>query len=44
MALRRVKWAAEPLPQLLGLEKPWHVDRVELDVKQQRVDVFAKYD
>jgi transposase len=30
--------------QLLGLEKPWTVDRVELDVKQQRVDVFAKHD
>lgn len=30
--------------QLLGLEKPWTVDRVELDVKKQRVDVFAKHD
>lgn len=30
--------------QLLGLEKPWTVDRVELDVKQQRVDVFAKHE
>lgn len=30
--------------QLLGLERPWTVDRVELDVKQQRVDVFAKHD
>jgi transposase len=30
--------------QLLGLEKPWTVDRVELDVKNQRVDVFAKHD
>lgn len=30
--------------QLLGLEKPWTVDRVELDIKQQRVDVFAKHD
>lgn len=30
--------------QLLGLEKPWTVDRVELDVSQQRVDVFAKHD
>ncbi|MEJ7602555.1 MAG: transposase family protein [Kofleriaceae bacterium] len=30
--------------QLLGLEKPWTVDRVELDVKQQRVDVWAKHD
>ena len=30
--------------QLLGLEKPWTVDRVELDMKQQRVDVFAKHE
>jgi transposase len=30
--------------QLLGLEKPWTVDRVELNVKQQRVDVWAKHD
>ena len=30
--------------QLLGLEKPWTVDRVELDVAKQRVDVFAKHD
>lgn len=30
--------------QLLGLEKPWTVDRVELDVKQQRVDVWAAHD
>jgi transposase len=29
--------------QLLGLEKPWTVDRVELNVKQQRVDVWAKH-
>lgn len=29
---------------LLGLEKPWTVDRVELDVKKQRVDVWAKHD
>ncbi len=28
--------------QLLGLETPWTVDRVELDVQQQRV--FAKHD
>lgn len=30
--------------QLLGLEKPWSVDRVELDVKKQRVDVWTKHD
>jgi transposase len=30
--------------QLLGLEKPWVVDRVELDMKQQRVDVFTKHE
>jgi len=30
--------------QLLGLEKPWTVGRVELDVKQQRVDVWATHD
>lgn len=30
--------------QLLGLEMPWTVDRVELDLTQQRVDVWAKHD
>lgn len=30
--------------QLLGLQAPWSVERVELDVKQQRVDVWAKHD
>jgi transposase len=30
--------------QLLGLERPWTVDRVELDMKQQRVDVFATHE
>jgi transposase len=30
--------------QLLGLEKPWTVDRVELAVDKQRVDVWAKHD
>lgn len=30
--------------QLLGLEKPWSVERVELDVKTKRVDVWAKHD
>lgn len=29
--------------QLLGIEKPWTVDRVELDVKGQRVEVWAKH-
>jgi transposase len=28
---------------ILGLESPWTVARVELDVKQQRVDVFAEH-
>lgn len=30
--------------QLLGLESPWTVERVDLDVKGHRVDVFAKHD
>lgn len=30
--------------QLLGLEKPWTVNRVELDVNKQRVDVFSKHE
>jgi len=30
--------------QLLGLEKPWTVDRVELAVDKRRVDVWAKHD
>lgn len=30
--------------QLLGLQSPWTVERVELDMKQQRVDVWAKHD
>lgn len=30
--------------QLLGLEKPWTVARVELDVQRQRVDVWATHD
>jgi transposase len=29
--------------QLLGLEDPWTVSRVELDVKGQRVEVFAEH-
>ena len=29
--------------QLLGLESPWTVERVDLDVKGHRVDVFAKH-
>jgi transposase len=28
---------------LLGLEAPWRVARVDLDVKKQRVDVFAEH-
>ena len=28
---------------LLGLESPWKVARVDLDVKQQRVDVYAEH-
>ena len=30
--------------QLLGLQSPWTVDRVELDTKKHRVDVFAKHE
>ena len=29
---------------LLGLQSPWHVERVELDVKAQRVSVWAEHD
>ena len=29
--------------RLLGLESPWSVARVELDVKQRRVDVYAEH-
>src|SRR4051794_29317989 len=29
--------------QLLGLEAPWTVTRVELNAKDQRVDVFAEH-
>jgi transposase len=28
---------------LLGLQSPWHVERVELDVKAQRVSVWATH-
>lgn len=28
---------------LLGIEKPWTVDRVELNVKEQRVDVWVEH-
>lgn len=28
---------------LLGLQSPWHVERVELDVKAQRVSVYAEH-
>jgi len=30
--------------QLLGLDSPWTVARVELDTKKQRVDVWAEHD
>ncbi len=30
--------------QLLGLDPPWTVERVDLDVKGHRVDVFAKHE
>ena len=30
--------------RLLGLESPWTVDRVELDVKTRQVDVYAKHE
>lgn len=33
----------EPYRQILGLESPWKVVRVELDVKTQRVDVYAEH-
>ena len=29
--------------QILGLTEPWHVERVELDVTEQRVTVFAEH-
>lgn len=29
---------------VLGLEKPWRVDRVQLDIRQERVDVWAVHD
>ncbi len=28
---------------LLGIEEPWAVGRVELDIAQQRVDVWAEH-
>jgi hypothetical protein len=28
---------------VLGLESPWTVGRVDLNVKQQRVDVYAEH-
>ncbi len=30
--------------RLLGLESPWTVDRVDLDVKTRQVDVYAKHE
>jgi transposase len=29
---------------VLGLEKPWRVDRVQLDIRQERVDVWAVHE
>src|SRR5262245_21640350 len=29
--------------QLLGLEQPWSVERVELSLEERRVDVFASH-
>jgi hypothetical protein len=29
--------------RILGLESPWKVARVDLDVKQTRVDVYAEH-
>jgi transposase len=29
--------------QILGLQTPWHVARVDLNVKEQRVDVYAEH-
>lgn len=30
--------------RLLGLESPWTVDRVDLDVKTREVNVYAKHE
>jgi transposase len=30
--------------RLLGLESPWTVDRVDLDIKTRQVDVYAKHE
>jgi transposase len=30
--------------QILGLSEPWHVERVELNLAEQRVDVFVGHD
>jgi len=29
---------------VLGLEKPWRVDRVQLDIQKERVDVWAVHE
>ena len=29
--------------RLLGLEKPWFVERVELKIEEERVDVWVKH-
>ena len=30
--------------RLLGVEKPWFIDRVELNIAESRVDVWLKHD
>jgi hypothetical protein len=30
--------------QILGLESPWYVSRVELKVAEQRVDIWIEHD
>ena len=33
----------EPYQQILGLKAPWSVARIELKVKEQRVDLWLEY-